>query len=59
VNALLKHDGYKPTNPNDMYALIGGFSANLLCFHGEPNAQGYTFLTERVREIGKSNPQVP
>ena len=50
VQSLLKH-------PNKVYALIGGFANNPVCFH-EPSGAGYAFIREMIIQIDASNPQV-
>lgn len=58
VESLLSHSCFSIKNPNNVYALIGGFaSANPTAFHAK-DGSGYEFLTRRVIELNKINPQV-
>lgn len=57
VTALLSHPGFSIRNPNKVYALVGGFAANPVCFHAS-DGSGYAFLADRVIELNAINPQV-
>lgn len=58
VESLLKHACFSIKNPNNVYALVGGFSsANPTAFHAK-DGSGYEFLTQRVIELNAINPQV-
>ncbi|WP_119678982.1 aminopeptidase N [Indioceanicola profundi] len=57
VTALLQHPGFSIKNPNKVYALVGGFAGNPVCFHAE-DGSGYAFLADRVIELDRLNPQV-
>jgi aminopeptidase N len=58
VQRLLKHPSFEITNPNKVYALIGGFAmGNHVRFHAAGGA-GYAFLADQVIRIDALNPQV-
>ncbi|WP_114395130.1 aminopeptidase N [Oleisolibacter albus] len=57
VTALLSHPGFSIRNPNKVYALVGGFTGNPVCFHAA-DGSGYAFLADRVIELNALNPQV-
>ena len=57
VQALMKHESFHFRNPNNVYALIGGFAANIPCFH-EKKGRGYEFIADQVIALDKENPQV-
>ncbi|QJE73709.1 aminopeptidase N [Aerophototrophica crusticola] len=57
VTALLSHPSFSIRNPNKVYALVGGFSSNPVCFHAA-DGSGYAFLADRVIELNALNPQV-
>ncbi len=57
VKNLMQHEAFSITNPNNVYALIGGFSVNLVRFHDKSGA-GYRFLADAIIELNKLNPQV-
>ena len=55
---LLEHEAYDSSNPNSVYALIGGFIfGNPLNFHSN-DGKGYTFLGEQVKFLDEKNPSV-
>src|SRR3546814_3053135 len=55
VKALTGHAAFSIRNPNKVRALIGVFaSANPVRFHAKDGA-GYTFLADRVIEIGRAH----
>ncbi len=53
VKALLQHPGFDILNPNNCYALLGGFGANTYRFHA--NGEGYQFMADQVITIDKNN----
>jgi len=57
VKALTQHASYQQRNPNNVYALIGGFAANIPCFHAK-DGSGYRFIADQVIALDKENPQV-
>jgi aminopeptidase N len=57
VRALLTHPAFDASEPNKIYALIGGFAGNLKQFH-RPDGAGYAFLADQVIALNASNPQV-
>ena len=58
VEALSEHKAFDATNPNDVYALLGGFShRNPLCFHARDGA-GYRFIQRWVTRLDPLNPQL-
>ncbi len=58
VERLLAHPAFEITNPNKVYALIGGFAmGNHVRFHAAGGG-GYAFLAEQVVRIDTLNPQV-
>lgn len=57
VKQLMKHPAFNIRNPNNVYALIGAFGMNVVCFHAE-NGEGYRFIGDQVLAIDPANPQV-
>ena len=58
VQELLVHKSFRLSNPNNVYALIGGFcGSNLLHFHAK-DGSGYKFLTAQILTLDAINPQV-
>jgi len=57
VKELINHPAFDRRNPNKVYALLGGFGANVPHFHRNDGA-GYMFLKEQVLLQDKINPQV-
>ncbi len=58
VQELLRHSAFNMKNPNRVRSLIGAFAqGNPARFHRRDGA-GYTFLTDRVLELDRMNPQV-
>ena len=58
VTQLLQHQVFNISNPNKVYALIGGFAGNNpIRFHAS-NGQGYAILADAVLKLDKLNPQV-
>ena len=57
VKDLMKHPSFDETNPNKVYALIGGFiSGNPTVFH-DTNGKGYGFLADTVIHLNEVNPK--
>jgi aminopeptidase N len=54
VQALLAHPAFDPKNPNKLYALVGAFSNNHVCFHDLSGA-GYAFLADQVLALDSTN----
>ena len=58
VVRLLEHPSFDIRNPNNVYALIGGFcSGNQVRFHAADGA-GYRFLADQIIRLDPFNPQV-
>ena len=57
IRQLVSHALFSWENPNKVYALIGGFTANHAVFH-EADGSGYAFLTECILIVDSINPQV-
>lgn len=57
VLALMQHEAFEIGNPNNVYALIGGLTANYPLFHDLSGA-GYVFLADQVLYLNQRNPQV-
>lgn len=58
VKALMEHEAFEPSNPNNYRALINTFAAaNHGAFH-KSDGSGYAFIAEQVIELDKRNPQV-
>lgn len=58
VRALMDNPAFSLSNPNKVYALLGGyFRANAAEFH-RPDGAGYAFWAEQVIALNKTNPQV-
>lgn len=57
VRKLIKHSAFDINNPNNVYALLGTFGANVVCFH-QDSGEGYRFITDYVLTIDSINPQV-
>ena len=57
VQSLLKHPSYDETNPNKVYALLGGFmGGNPTLFHNK-DGSGYQFLADVVIHMNEVNPK--
>ena len=54
---LMQHEAFDLHNPNNVYALLGGFSSNSPNFH-DISGSGYKFLADQVLYFNKRNPQV-
>eukprot|EP00475_Leptophrys_vorax_P044972 TRINITY_DN9202_c0_g2_i1.p1 TRINITY_DN9202_c0_g2~~TRINITY_DN9202_c0_g2_i1.p1 ORF type:complete len:793 (-),score=62.18 TRINITY_DN9202_c0_g2_i1:219-2465(-) len=57
VKALMDHPAFIITEPNKVYALIGGFSRCAVNFHAV-DGSGYRFLADVVLRLNAINPQV-
>jgi len=57
VDALLCHEGFCLSNPNNVYALLGGLTQNTLHFHRKDGA-GYRLITKQVLLLDHINPMV-
>jgi aminopeptidase N len=58
VEELMAHPAFRLTNPNKVRALIGRFClGNPYNFHAA-DGSGYNFLTDRILELDKINPQI-
>lgn len=57
VKHLMQHPSFDETNPNKVYALIGGFiGGNPTVFH-DKNGEGYKFLADAVIHLNEVNPK--
>lgn len=58
VKQLTQHKAFEITNPNKVYALIGGFAmGNMLRFH-DKTGKGYQFLADMILKLDPLNAQV-
>lgn len=57
VLALMQHEAFDLGNPNNVYALLGGFSGNSVHFHDE-SGRGYRLIADQVLCLNDKNPQV-
>lgn len=57
VQTLTQHPAFDIKNPNKVYALLGGFSGNLIRFH-DKTGKGYHFLADMILKLDALNPQV-
>ena len=57
VEKLCGHPSFNIQNPNNVYALLRSFGANLIRFH-DPKTKAYEFYADRLLEIDAKNPQV-
>jgi aminopeptidase N len=57
VMRLTGHPSFDLRNPNKVYALLGGFGANHVRFHGADGA-GYRFMAGQILRLDAINPQV-
>jgi aminopeptidase N len=58
VKVLTSHESFTLKNPNKIRALIGSFGhGNPAQFH-DLNGEGYNFITAKILEIDKLNPQI-
>jgi len=58
VEALLKHPDFDLKKPNKVRAVIGAFCQNNPRHFHAADGSGYAFLTERLLEVDKLNPQI-
>ncbi len=54
---LMQHESFDISNPNNVYALLCGFSANYSEFH-DVSGIGYKFIADQVLYLNNRNPQV-
>ncbi|RUO34943.1 aminopeptidase N [Aliidiomarina soli] len=57
VKALTEHAAFSYDNPNRVYALLATFTHNLAQLH-RADGEGYRLVTEVIRRLNESNPQV-
>ena len=57
VGALLQHPDFSLKNPNKCRSVIGAFAGNMKHFHAA-DGSGYRWLTDRILDIDKMNPQM-
>ncbi|GJQ13864.1 hypothetical protein GpartN1_g5655.t1 [Galdieria partita] len=58
VQKLLEHKSFDIKNPNNVYALIGGYALqNPYAFHLE-DGSGYKFIADQIWKLDNINPQV-
>lgn len=57
VQKLCEHPDFNLKNPNRVRALLGAFGNNLVQFH-RPDLDTYSFMSDRILELDKLNPQV-
>jgi aminopeptidase N len=55
LNRLMVDKAFIATNPNKIYALLGGFIQNCYKFH---SSDGYNFISNQIIMIDKFNPQM-
>lgn len=55
VKGLMSHKAFDITNPNNVYALFGGFAGSNMHYVG---SAGYEFMADAILKIDKLNPQV-
>jgi len=58
VRMLLRHPAYSTANPNNVYALIGGFCNNNPAEFHRADGSGYGFWLEQVQQLDRINPTV-
>lgn len=58
VEALLEHPDFDLKKPNKVRAVIGAFCQNNPRYFHAEDGRGYAFLTDRLLEIDKINPQI-
>jgi aminopeptidase N len=58
VRMLLRHPAYSTANPNNVYALIGGFCNNNPAEFHRADGSGYAFWLEQVQQLDRINPTV-
>lgn len=57
VKSMMQHESFSIKNPNKVYALLGGYVANMDAFHDDSGA-GYRFLGACIEELDALNPTV-
>eukprot|EP01065_Artemidia_motanka_P053404 TRINITY_DN9898_c0_g1_i1.p1 TRINITY_DN9898_c0_g1~~TRINITY_DN9898_c0_g1_i1.p1 ORF type:complete len:937 (+),score=296.01 TRINITY_DN9898_c0_g1_i1:54-2813(+) len=57
TSALLQHKDFDWNDPGRMYAVLGGFAANLPHFHNSTGS-GYTLIADAIGKIDEYNSQV-
>ena len=58
LDALMRHPGFDPKNPNKIRAILGAFMVgNTPHFHAV-DGSGYDYIARQLLEIDKRNPQV-
>jgi len=58
LDALMRHPGFDPKNPNKIRAVLGAFMAgNTPNFHAA-DGSGYVYMANRLVEIDARNPQI-
>jgi len=57
VKKLTQHPAFDIKNPNKVYALLGAFGQNQICFHAV-SGEGYQFLADTVKQLDKLNPSL-
>jgi len=58
VEGLLAHPAFTLLNPNRVRSLVGAFAAgNAVHFHSK-SGKGYTFLSDQISALNKTNPQI-
>ncbi len=58
VSALTRHTAYTPSNPNKVFALLGGFFANNPAAFHRVDGRGYAFWAEQILILDAINPSV-
>ena len=58
VMSLTKHASYNVNNPNNVYALICAYGANMASLHFSGYEHAYQFLADQTLAIDAYNPQV-
>ena len=58
VRMLLRHPSYSTANPNNVYALVGGFCNNNPAEFHRADGSGYAFWLEQVQQLDRINPTV-
>lgn len=57
VRSLMQHPAFDIKNPNNVYALICAFGANVASFH-DASGDAYRWVADQVLHIQAANPQV-
>jgi aminopeptidase N len=58
VAQLMTHSAFSVSNPNSVYALLGGYAAGSVPAFHAADGSGYVFLADVVRRLDVVNPQV-